>query len=97
MYPLIHGSVLYVRAYYFSVWVTKQHPVNISFLKQLVQCIIETHSSTRTRTSTGILLWDITRVTMFYFDSKTARPIVLYNAMHSIIIYLLANLVVNTT
>ena len=30
MYPLIHGSVLIT----FTVRVTKQHPVNISFLKK---------------------------------------------------------------
>ena len=33
---------------------------------------------TRTRTSTDILFCDKTRVPMFYFDSNTARPIVLY-------------------
>jgi len=44
IYPLIHGSVLKVRAYSFTVSVIKQHPVNISFLKKLVQRIIETQS-----------------------------------------------------
>jgi len=40
IYPLIYGSVLIT----YTVHVTKQHPVNISFLKKLVQRIIEAHS-----------------------------------------------------
>ena len=33
---------------------------------------------TRTQMSSDILFCDKTRVSMFYFDSNTARPIVLY-------------------
>jgi len=52
----------------FTVRVTKQHPVNISFLKKLVQrtrALIHTH-----RTRTHILFCDKTRVPMFYFLNK---------------------------
>jgi len=40
IYPLIYGSVLIT----FTVRVTKQHPVNIIFIKKLVQRIIEAQS-----------------------------------------------------
>ena len=40
IYPLIYGSVLIT----FTVHVTKQQPVNISFQKKLVQRIIEAQS-----------------------------------------------------
>ena len=41
------------------------------------QCLRnKTSVITRTRTSTDILFCDKTPVPMFYFDSKTARPIV---------------------
>jgi len=40
IYPLIYGSVLIT----FRVRVTKQRPVNISFLKILVQCIVGAQS-----------------------------------------------------
>jgi len=40
IHSLIYGSVLIT----FTVRVIKQHPVNISFLKKLVQRIIEAHS-----------------------------------------------------
>jgi len=40
IHPLINGSVLIT----FTVRVTKQHSVNISFLKKIVQRIIEAQS-----------------------------------------------------
>jgi len=44
IYTLVYGSMLIT----FTVRVTKQHPVNISFLKILVQCIIYPNSGTVT-------------------------------------------------
>ena len=40
IYPLIHGSVLIT----FTVRVTKQHPVNISFLKKNYCCTLLMHN-----------------------------------------------------
>jgi len=44
--------------------------------KETVQDIETTINLTRTQTSTYILFCDKTWVQMFYFDSKTAKPIV---------------------
>ena len=65
----------------FTVRVTKQHPVNISFLKNLVQRIIEAQSVLPSfnpyapRTRTYSLFCDKTRLLMFYLLNYKLIPL----------------------